>query len=1580
MSHTVFSRLLGARKRLLGAALAGTLACAALAQPAPPMQPGPQTGQPAISAAPRAMPDPTDDGLQSAAASAPKAHADATAQAPAPAPARKLLFIATTNVPKGKFQHLKRIAAAHGLGIDVRYLNSIAARSGPELFAGYDAVFFDSYMQDSVREHLAGALPGLQLPHAWLYDAQPAWGGGLPDAQARQLITYYSNGGQRNFEGFFALLAAWLGGQRAPADLPEPVIFPKVAVYHPRAPQLVFASAAEFLRWRGVDPTAPASQRPPIVAIPMHQQYIASIQTGFIDDLVARIERGGAIAMPLYGSMMGGRIVQELLQPAATRAPLADVIINTQIMLNAEGRRAEFAALGLPVVQANAYRRGSEVDWAADEHGISLMDVPFFLAQPEYAGVLDIQVAAATRKSDDEILPIAVQAQAVVNKALALARLQRKPAASKQLALMFWNYPPGEKNFSASFLNVPQSIIRTAQALRAAGYDVPEPPPEAELVATVQRLLAPSYREGLLPALVRDNLAALLPVAHYRQWLASLPQATQQALLARWGQPEQSANVITQNGVAYFAIPRLQLGKLALLPLPGRSDRGVDNSAASKEKALYHSTKADALPPHAYLAAYLWVRQGSEGGEGGSAGAAASAASQANAGHDAAAHTPSPGASPARDALIHFGTHGTAEWLPGKERGLSVYDPPMLAVGDVPVVYPYIVDNIGEATQAKRRGRAVIVSHQTPPLRPAGLHERLTAIHDLLHQWLGQAEGAVKDQFKADLLARVRQERITADMGWSDERAQTDFAAFVDELHAHLHELAETVQPVGLHSFGESAPQAQRAATVLMMLGRPFWEAAARHAGTPEAELDETLVSDYQALQASAPYQLLKRYVIDSYQTLPNLRTAGFSTPENAAASQAGHAAENATENAAENATAGATGNAADHAAAAASQPAAAQPPQAQPAEAPAFATALPPELPPALRQQLTQARAWWQALDAGSETQGLLAALAGRYVPTSYGGDPVKNPDALPTGRNLYGFDPSRIPTPQAWAAGKQAAENLIAAHRQQTGQAPTKLAVSLWSVETMRHLGLLEAQALWLMGAQPVWDEGGRVTGVKLVPRAELGRPRVDVVISATGLYRDHFPNAMQQLARAAQLAAQAEGEADNPVAANTRRIAQQLRQRGWAEADALNAAQTRIFSSESGSYGTGLDNATLATDSWQGKAEGDAKLAQLYLSRMQYAYGPDPKRWGSLPAANAEGTGGAGGAGGAAHAPLNLYAEHLRGTQGAVLSRSSNLYGMLTTDDPFQYLGGIGLAVRHLDGKAPELYISNLRSPGSGKVEGAAQFLAKELATRQFHPGYIKGLMDEGYSGTLQVLDATNNFWGWTAVAREIVRDDQWQQIADVYVRDKYQLGLKQWFEQHNPHALAQTIERMVEAARQGYWQADEATLRELKDRYTDLARRYDVRSDNARFTAFVNDQAENLTPTADAAAPAATSNAANAANAATATPAAPGFGLQAPRLAAATPQLAAAVPPPVEAAPRPHNAQPEPEPEPQAPPPQQPPQEPPPVRGLRMEAAPPPQPPQAQSGPADTLTRTLGSLMLLALAALGAAVQARRGLVA
>lgn len=1220
------------------------------------------------------------------------------------AAAQSVLVIGTSPVPQGKFAALAAASAPYGVKIEGVLVERLSPQRIATLFQGYDLVVFDTprdHLEARVKGILASALPGLKAPQLWMHERN-LQAQGVPKPVAERLHGYFVNGGRGNFDGFARTLAThWAGKPQATvlSAAPDPFVFPDAAIYHPKAPRQVFATPAEYFRWREVD----LKQRPPVVAIAFHQSAIGAEQTALIDDLIARIEQGGAIALPYYAPVMGKH--ESMLTVGGQRA--ADIVINAQIVLDPEGRRKELAKLGIPVLQALSYRKGDEAAWRTDPQGVPLMDVPFYLAQGEYAGMTDAVVVGAMMASGD-IAPISAQAAALVNKALNQVRLQRLPNADKKIAFFYWNYPPGEKNLSASYLNVTRSLEVTLKAMKAQGYDV-LPEDEIVIINKLQRLLTPFYREGQFKSLLADGLAERLPLKTYQAWFKTLPAEVQREVTERWGGPEKASTLLHDRGEAYFVIPRMVTGKSIITPQAPRGGQDEGN----KEKALYHSTKA--APSHFYLAQYLWVRE----------------TFQAN-------------------AIVHYGTHGSQEWLPGKERGLAMSDYPNLMVGDVPVIYPYIVDNIGEALQTKRRGRATVVSHQTPPFAPAGLHEALTRIHDLLHAWMAQDDGSVKQKLAADLLRDVKKERIDKDLGWDDARIAKDLPGFVNELHDHLHELAQTAQPLGLHTLGTPPLEKYRLGTVLLMLGKPYWEAAARAAGIKEDDLDEVFVGDYTRLTDSLPYRLLKDAI------------AGKPAPAD-----------------------------------------------------------------PKLAEMLAQGKRWYADVGAAAEMEGLLSALNGEYRPTSYGGDPIKNPDALPTGRNMYGFDPSRVPTKQAWEAGKEAAEALLATHRAKSGKTPKKLAFTLWSVETMRHQGMLEAQALWAMGVEPVWDAGGRVIDVKLVPRDKLKRPRVDVVLSATGLYRDHFPNTMKQLAKAVELAARAE-EADNPVYANSRDIAARLQKQGVPEKAAKAAAETRIFSSESGRYGTGLDDAALATDTWKSKAEGDRKLAQLYLSKMQFAYGTDESTWGS------KGIAGGGGKAG----NVNLYAEHLKGTEAAVLSRTSNLYGMLTTDDPFQYLGGIGAAVRHLDGKAPELYISNLRGSGSGKVEGADKFLAKELATRNFHPGYIQGLMDEGYSGTLQVLDSMNNFSGWTAVAREIVRDDQWQEFVDVYVRDKHKLGLKPWFERNNPHALAQTIERMLEAARHGYWQADAKTVRELKERYRDLAKRYDVQSENKPFTQFVN----------------------------------------------------------------------------------------------------------------------------------------------
>ena len=1236
--------------------------------------------------------------------------------------AASLLFVTTSPITPGKFRALSAVAAPYGIQIEAQFVEKLSSIDAG-LWHGFDVVMFDAprdHIQEVIAAKVGPALPALsqaKTPVLWLHTSKPQWQN-LPDDLAKRLHAFYVNGGRANNTGFFATLAAHLA-HKPWQSLASPQLFAATAIYHPKAPQLVFDDTAAYLRWKG------QAEGKPVVAIAFHQQSIAAEQTQLVDDLIARIEAAGALPLAFYSPVMDNTATTRLLAPEGK--PLADVLITTQIMLNPEGRRAEFDKLGIPVIQAMSYRKGDADAWWQDPVGITLMDVPFYLAQPEYAGVFDVMVAAATDKTNDQLRAIPEQAAAVVGKALALARLKRSANADKKVAIMFWNYPPGEKNLGASFMNLPTSLETTLAAMKAAGYRT-ETPDAATLTRQMQRLLKPFYRPGSVAEemnyLVRDGLAELMPLASYKTWLTSLPDAMREAWVNAMDHPDKSVFLVQRDGQAFFAIPRLKLGNVSILPQPPRSEP-VAGGVYAKNKAIYHSSSA--APPHSYMAGYLWMREQFKA-----------------------------------DALIHYGTHGTQEWLPGKERGLWVHDYPLLAIGNVPVIYPYIVDNIGEAVQTKRRGRAVNISYQTPPFAPAGLHSVLTQLHDDLHTWVAQDEGAVKEQLRTQLTATVLKERMGLDMGWPTARIEREFPAFINALHNHLHELAQMAQPLGLHTFGKGSDEHGQLATVLMMLGAPFWQATAIHVDGNDKEADEAIVADFSKIAHTAPYQLLRRHLVERLPT---------------------------------------------------------------------------DKLPVKLQAMIEQGKLWFADLQAEGETRGLLAALDGRYIPTSYGGDPIKNPDSLPTGRNLYGFDPSRVPTQAAWAAGKEALDKLVAAHRQKTGVMPSKFTFSLWSVETMRHQGLLEAQALWALGVEPVWDAGGRVTGVKLVPRQDLGRARIDVVLSATGLYRDHFPNVMKQLARAAQLAALVTDEPDNAVANNSRVIAAQLNEQGWRADAAQKAAQTRIFSGASGNYGSGLDDAALATDTWKNKAEADRKLAELYLKKMQYAFGPDEADWGKSGAelASTAGVGGVaanGGLGG-----VNLYAVHLKGTQGAVLARTSNLYGMLTTDDPFQYLGGISAAVRYIDGKAPELFISNLRGSGSGRAEDASSFLAKELATRNFHPGHIQALMKEGYAGTTQMVDSINNFTGWTTVAREIVRDDQWQEFADVYVRDKHQLGIQKWMERENPHALAQMMERMLEMARQGYWQADNATLDELKARYKDLAQRFDVRTSNQTFQEFV-----------------------------------------------------------------------------------------------------------------------------------------------
>ncbi|GFE91719.1 cobaltochelatase subunit CobN [Steroidobacter agaridevorans] len=1186
--------------------------------------------------------------------------------------------VADESVLQGRLEKLRDLGAAAGVRVEWAYLNAFP-EPPQQWIAAADLLIVEAPLQSArqrIDERVGDVLARASAPRVEATTRRESYSH-LPERQGRTLIEYYRNGGEANLRNFFAYFRAW-HAKEDPSKVAPPMVVPVNGYYHPDAPRL-FATLDDYIEW-GKQRWKPSAPR---VALAIHASAFATLQTQVIDAVIRRSEALGQMPLPFWFDSEDADALKKALQPAR-----ADVLINMQHMGNGRARMREFEQLRIPVLQTLNYRDGNIEEWKKEASGAPSRLVAPFIAVYETWGMSDPLVIAAV--DDGVLVPMQPQVDAVLRKASALAKLRHMRPDKKRLALMFWNYPQGEKNFSASNLNVPRSLESLTRALNEAGYEVP-PATEQQIIETGQALLSVLYHHDRLDELLQRGLAATLPVKTYSQWLASTSPSVRSQMRKRWGDPQDHWAVRQIGGEKQFVIPRWQLGNLLLMPQMPRGGAPGEG---------YHD---GALPPdHLYMAAYLYVRESGP------------------------------------HALIHFGTHGTQEWLPGKDRGLSVDDYPMLAVGDLPVFYPYIQDNIGEALQAKRRGRAVIVSHQTPPFAPSGLYKELAEVHALLHEYIQLDPGAVRDRTAENMRRLIVEHGLHKDMDWTEQAMREDFDGFLTAFHDHLHGLAQRSVPLGLHTLGKSPSPEHRLSTVVQQLGDEFANAVAAAraptvantvhppghvmAGAAGADSggNEFFTGNASQLASTPPYQLLQRHLRE----------------------------------------------------------------QAPLSEANA-----------SLRPVVERAVKLDRHLATNHELSALLDGLAGYFVPPGPGGDPVRNPE-VPNGRNLFGFEPDKLPTRSAFDAAEAALNGLVADYRAKHGGAsPTKLAFSLWSVEAMRHMGITESQVLHAMGLRPRWDEGGRVTALDIIPASELGRPRIDAVVQVTGAYRDQFENFMRLLADATERLSKLE-EPGNVIAKNTQAAILSLKKQGMDAAQAERMAAVRLFGNQPGDYGVGLSDAVLDSTAW----ENDAPLAEQYLARLQYAYGS--KDWG------------------VSAGKVNVYAEQLKGVQAAVLSRSSNLYGVLTGDDPFQFLGGLSLAVRHLNGASPELYISDQRR-SQGRMVSAASFLSEEMRTRYLNPQWIKPMQAEGYAGTLEIVDTFNNLFGWQALDPATVRADQWQAMHDVYVMDRHQLDMQEWFEQNNLMAQAQILERMLEAVRKGYWDASEQTRREIAERWQELA---------------------------------------------------------------------------------------------------------------------------------------------------------------
>ncbi|MFI7385139.1 cobaltochelatase subunit CobN [Streptomyces sp. NPDC049813] len=966
--------------------------------------------------------------------------------------------------------------------------------------------------QDGIDRLTAAGLPLVVLSGEQAPDAQLMAASTVPVGIAAEAHAYLAHGGPANL----AQLAAFLSdtvlltghGFEPPASAPT---------------------------WGPLERT-PSQTAGPTVAVLYYRAHHMSGNTAFVGALCDAIERAGARPLPLYVASLRAPEPEliDALRPA-------DAIVTT--VLAAGGTRPAEASAGgddeawdagaltgldVTILQALCLT-SSRADWAANDEGVSPLDAASQIAVPEFDGRL-ITVPFSFKEIDEDGLPAYVadpeRAARVAGIAVRHARLRHIPAADKKLALVLSAYPTKHSRIgNAVGLDTPASAIVLLKRLIAEGYDFGD---TAEI---------PGFASGdgdeLIRALIdagghdqewltEEQLArnpVRIPAADYRRWYVTLPQELRDAVERHWGPPPGEMFLDrSRNPEGDIVLAALRRGNLLVLIQP---PRGFGENPI----AIYHDP--DLPPSHHYLAAYRWIAASADDGGFGA------------------------------DAMIHLGKHGNLEWLPGKNAGLSAACAPDAALGDLPLVYPFLVNDPGEGTQAKRRVHATLIDHLVPPMARADSYGDIARLEQLLDEYaqISSMDPAKLPAIRAQIWTLIQAAKLDHDLGLEARPDDDGFDDFLLHVDGWLCEVKDAQIRDGLHVLGRAPAGADRVNLVLAILrARQIWGGTQALPGLREAlGLDESKATRTDADEAES----VARSLVEAMEavdwdpaqvgtTLGNLPpgAAGWARRQTPGTDETG----------------------------------------AQDSPVHQILTFAAKEVVP--------------RLDATTaELDNSVRALEGRFVPAGPSGSPLRGlVNVLPTGRNFYSVDPKAVPSRLAWETGQALADSLIERYRTDNdGRYPTSVGLSLWGTSAMRTAGDDIAEALALLGVRPVWDDASRrVTSLEAIPYEQLNRPRIDVTLRISGFFRDAFPHTIGLLDDAVRLAASLDEPAEhNHVRAHT--------QADLAEHGDERRATTRIFGSRPGTYGAGILQLIDSKD-WRT----DADLAEVYTVWGGYAYG--------------------------------------------------------------------------------------------------------------------------------------------------------------------------------------------------------------------------------------------------------------------------------------------------------------------------------------------------------------------------------------
>jgi len=1094
------------------------------------------------------------------------------------------------------------------------------------------------------------------------------------------------------------------------------------------------------LRSSTLEPEISQSPIPKIGILFYRAHYLAG-NTKVIDALCEALVQKNLQPVPVFVSSLREPDVQvelsEFFQPK--EADSIAVLLNTTSFslarLESETPQTElWQKLDVPVLQV-ILSGGSIEQWESQFQGLSPRDIGMNVALPEVDGRIITRAvsfkAVQTRNphlETDVVIyePVSDRIEFVAKLAANWARLREKPPQERRIALILANYPNRNGRLANGVgLDTPASCVEILQALHQAGYEVENPPAQGDEL--IQRLTdgVTNDPEG------RESLPVHQSVSweEYQKYFASLPPAVQQGISERWDKPILDSIQNPKSKIQNWAVPGIQFGNVFVGIQPAR---GYDNDPSLN----YHAP--DLEPTHAYLAFYYWVRE--------CFGA---------------------------DAVVHVGKHGNLEWLPGKSVALSSNCYPEVAFGALPHLYPFIVNDPGEGSQAKRRAQAVIIDHLTPPMTRAELYGSLQQLENLIDEYY---EADSLDPSRLPVIRDrihelVIKENLHLDLGIQNETEIFKSESLIlNSIGGYLCELKEAQIRDGLHIFGQ-CPQGRQLRDLIVAIAR----IPNRHSSGITRAIAQDWGLDFDPLTADLSMSSGEYSIVNGTEC----RTLGdiVEVLEEHAALLVEQLINQDSEFRIQNSEFRNQNSCTD--------------------AMNRVSTWIRDRLLPALQQ-------------TDQEITHLLHGLDGGYVPSAPSGAPTRGrPEVLPTGRNFYSVDIRAIPTETAWDIGRKAAETLVEYYTQEHGEYPKTLGLSLWGTATMRTGGDDIAEALALLGVQPVWDGAARrVVDFEILPLAILGRPRVDVTLRISGFFRDAFPNLIDLFDQAVSAVADLdEPPEQNPLADAVRQETDLWTSQGLTLEEAVVRSRYRIFGSRPGAYGAGLQG-LMESQNWTD----DEDLARAYINWSSYAYssgageareqaagsrGADSNNIIQCPMPNAP-------------CPMpnalcpmpniEAFKQRLSQMQVVLHNQDNREHDLLDSDDYYQFQGGLTAAVRSLQGKNPQTYFGDNSIPAQPRVRQLKEEIARVYRSRVVNPKWIAGVMRHGYKGAFEMAATVDFLFAYDATAK-CVEDYMYQGIVEAYLLDPV---VSEFIQEKNPYALRDIGEKLLEAHKRNLWE--------------------------------------------------------------------------------------------------------------------------------------------------------------------------------